>query len=871
MSDDDMPPPATEDLPPPSSAPRHTRPHSPTRRPPKSPTKPKRHINKTPPSSSSSSQDGVPNGKSKKKSTTKHTQAQALKSTTSTPSSSAPTKRSIKPALPTTPSPDSLMRSLQPLPSEKGKSGKPDKPGKPARAGKRTNQPSKPAPKPPVEVPDEGSKEGEGKPAPAFEASAYARFQYATKNESLGGEGRDSNASDTQEGRKKKSNGSSSKKGGKKTRFKFNKKIDVVTEDPAPLSDEIPVTRMFSVSSLPPPPGLPPGPERYFAPPTTRPPPIEENALPGPPALAGPPQHDPEDEEEWEDDDPDYDHERGLEFLPATLNLGASTDKNAVLLSGWMMKKGGVRGEKKWQKRFWTLSCHELRYHTKEEDVGEVVKGVIKLGKAMVVEKSATQRRACFQIISFFAGDPERVCDSCFHSTVLANFTIKQVFEHENANRSSCPVCKKKFGILKGKFQCPNCFTTVCTDCSKNLMSMAQTRTFYLEPAMKERGTWIDAIRGHIVKPLTMAHVSKAGFMDWLDKPKKPIAGPRSPTGANAKEGFFSSMSEALAKRRDTKRRATSTQATLNRTWTMVYVTLRGSELYVYRRVKDHFPPEKPLAILDLQATQLLDFSHDPVRQDAFQLIPYDPDTTLEAEFHLCQAAGIDRMGYHMDLLDMGRLSAADIPKAFATWSDALATRDDWFNALCQAMPKKVFGVPLSLSCLHSGLNKLVPSPIELSAQWLGAHGGVRALGIYEQSGSADEVNLLIADFEGPGPTKISSKFNPVNLAQVVVKFLDQLPHSLFGAETELDFHDAAELKDSDALVAKFKELLSNLPSCNRCTLKCLVQHLVEVCYYADEHGMDAEKVSEAVYPRAALPLQRLIEHADGIWPPPPQ
>ena len=63
-------------------------------------------------------------------------------------------------------------------------------------------------------------------------------------------------------------------------------------------------------------------------------------------------------------------------------------------------KKGGQKGDKPWQRRFFVLAGSQLVYYKTSEDYEgqKEAAGVVPLSNAYLIDKSATKRPLCFQI-----------------------------------------------------------------------------------------------------------------------------------------------------------------------------------------------------------------------------------------------------------------------------------------------------------------------------------------------------------------------------------------------------------------------------------------------------------------------------------------
>lgn len=162
---------------------------------------------------------------------------------------------------------------------------------------------------------------------------------------------------------------------------------------------------------------------------------------------------------------------------------------------GFLNKKGGVTGQKKWKKRYFVLNNSKLDYYAKPEDVGVKILGSIDLENAYLVDKSATKRPLGFQIVSMSKDKKQRVCDECKFREINQGVDAWQPDEMTKF----CPLCTQKFGTFSRRHHCRGCGRIVCASCSKTERTIEYTRTFYLEPECESaRPGWITSIRGNM-------------------------------------------------------------------------------------------------------------------------------------------------------------------------------------------------------------------------------------------------------------------------------------------------------------------------------------------------------------------------------------
>lgn len=480
---------------------------------------------------------------------------------------------------------------------------------------------------------------------------------------------------------------------------------------------------------------------------------------------------------------------------------------------GWINKKGGVKGAKNWKKRWFALQGPMLTYYVKPEDNPHKPKGTINLSQSYIVESSATKRVLAFQIVSLLQeAAAQRACNECKKNN---NTKICTSWESD-AQAQVCKLCQKKFSLYFRKHHCRLCGSVVCGPCSQHVVPMACARTFYLEPESEE---------------------SRAA---WLSAMKKNVTGFNS-DDVILKSGYLSTLTDAEKGK-----------------WEAVFWVLRNGRLSYYDSLRDHFPPETPLGVIDL-CTSTMEASAYPEHPMAIQII-----TSSGKTYHIEIIPPNDETG-EAKSPRYGTLDKA-LNREMPALGDGDDTIEEWQEAIALAMPNKVFGVPLYLAAERSDPNGLVPLPILVATEWLNKR-GFREEGLYRIPGSKDAVGKLVASFDRGEKVTIPDLFYPGNLASLVVQFLKRMPESLFTDSHSEVFEklSADTSKDTATRVGMMKKLLALIPPCNAATIRLLIFHLRNVSLYAEENQMTAAKLSMCVYTQMAQTVGFLIENCDEV------
>lgn len=215
--------------------------------------------------------------------------------------------------------------------------------------------------------------------------------------------------------------------------------------------------------------------------------------------------------------------------------------------------------------------------------------------------------------------------------------------------------------------------------------------------------------------------------------------------------------------------------------------------------------------------------------------------------------------------------SSSDATFQFGIFSSPLPLagelKKEWLDAIALAMPNKVFGVPLSTARERSDFQQtLVPAPIRVCTTWLNQH-GLQEEGLYRIPGSKEEVNKFIRQFDQGLDVEIPELYFAGNVASLIVQFLRQMPESLFSNKLAPVFEQVSEeVAVNPAKLPMLKKLVGMLPADHFCTIKMLIEHLVNVSTYSETNQMTGEKLAMCVYTQMAQTFQMLIMNCDFIF-----
>jgi len=348
---------------------------------------------------------------------------------------------------------------------------------------------------------------------------------------------------------------------------------------------------------------------------------------------------------------------------------------------------------------------------------------------------------------------------------------------------------------------------------------MACARTFYLEPESEDsRMSWIAAMKKNMTTFNSDDVILKSGFLSTLTDPEKGK-------------------------------------------WEAIFWVLRNGRLSYYDSLKDHFPPETPLGVIDL-CTSTLESSAYPEHPNAIQILTSTGKTHhIEIVPQSEDASTGEVKSPKYATLDKGA-TKNDLP-----FGDSDDTIEEWQEAISLAMPNKVFGVPLALAAERSDPNGLIPLPILIATEWLNKK-GCHEEGLYRIPGSKEVVAKLVASFDRGEKVSLPEQYYPGNLASLVVQYLKRLPESLFTDSHSEVFEklSADTTKDNGTRIGMMKKLLSMIPPCNAATIRLLIFHLRNVAAFAEENQMTAAKLSMCVYTNMAQTVGFLIENCDEVF-----
>uniref|UniRef100_A0A0V0G7A6 Putative ral-gtpase effector rlip76 n=1 Tax=Triatoma dimidiata TaxID=72491 RepID=A0A0V0G7A6_TRIDM len=160
-----------------------------------------------------------------------------------------------------------------------------------------------------------------------------------------------------------------------------------------------------------------------------------------------------------------------------------------------------------------------------------------------------------------------------------------------------------------------------------------------------------------------------------------------------------------------------------------------------------------------------------------------------------------------------------------------------------------IFGVPLSVaverSKCHDGVD--IPLVIRNCIDYV-QETGLLAENVYKVSGIKSRVQQVRRMYNNHEPVCMGDFDLPI-ATSLLKQFLRELPEPVLTTDLLAKFEEAAAAKDVTTRGTLLKELIDQLPSCNRALLGWLLKHLDSVAEHEKHNKMNAQNISITLSP----------------------
>lgn len=166
-----------------------------------------------------------------------------------------------------------------------------------------------------------------------------------------------------------------------------------------------------------------------------------------------------------------------------------------------------------------------------------------------------------------------------------------------------------------------------------------------------------------------------------------------------------------------------------------------------------------------------------------------------------------------------------------------------------QAPRKAVFGLPLEVATKQTRL----PDGVELPRVFRESifhieENCLEVEGIYRVSGTKTKVDFLKESFD-QGKTVDLHEFEAEAVASLVKLYLRELPENILTATLLPKFNELPSVQDRSEQLEKAKQLLAELPSCNRTLLAWLFTHMSHVMEKYSSNRMNLQNIGIVLSP----------------------
>lgn len=181
-----------------------------------------------------------------------------------------------------------------------------------------------------------------------------------------------------------------------------------------------------------------------------------------------------------------------------------------------------------------------------------------------------------------------------------------------------------------------------------------------------------------------------------------------------------------------------------------------------------------------------------------------------------------------------------------------------------------IFGVPLSVaverSKCHDGVD--IPLIIRNCIDHI-QETGLTAENVYKISGIKSRVQQVRKMYNNHEPVSLHDYDLPVSTS-LLKQFLRELPEPILTTELLSKFEEAGAIKEVSLCGAKLRELIDQLPSCNRALLGWLLKHFDDVAANEKYNKMNAQSISMTISPLLQTSqrlLTALLCHVSELFP----
>ncbi|GAA5802062.1 hypothetical protein HPULCUR_007522 [Helicostylum pulchrum] len=174
----------------------------------------------------------------------------------------------------------------------------------------------------------------------------------------------------------------------------------------------------------------------------------------------------------------------------------------------------------------------------------------------------------------------------------------------------------------------------------------------------------------------------------------------------------------------------------------------------------------------------------------------------------------------------------------------------------------QVFGVSLEEAIRLTKISKNfeLPAIVYRCIEYLEAKDAIFEEGIYRQSGSSVQINLLRQQFCEYGDVDLlalpqTDQVLDVNVVASLLKmWLRELPVNVLTHELLNDFLTVIDEENKQTRIKKLGHLVSMLPIANYSLLRTLIAHLIHIVHHADHNKMTLRNVGIVFAPTLSIP-----------------
>ncbi|KAJ1734816.1 Rho GTPase activating protein [Coemansia biformis] len=171
-----------------------------------------------------------------------------------------------------------------------------------------------------------------------------------------------------------------------------------------------------------------------------------------------------------------------------------------------------------------------------------------------------------------------------------------------------------------------------------------------------------------------------------------------------------------------------------------------------------------------------------------------------------------------------------------------------------------VFGGPLELAVDQTWVREHyhLPAVVYRCIEYLDAKMACLEEGIYRQSGSSVELNLLRKEFDTNRDYNLMKLSKPPDVhavASLLKAYLRDLPENILTAQLHQEFARVVDLAERHDRVDELGRLVSDLPLANYTLLRALTAHLIRIVQKANTNRMTLRNIGIVFSPSLGIPV----------------